>query len=36
MLVIGFLIFGEIFVDKSSPAKDDKAVGVVFRSRYSP
>lgn len=36
MLEIGFLTFGEILIDKSSPAKDDKAVRIVLGARHPP
>lgn len=36
MLEIGFLTFGEILIDKSSPAKDNKAVRIVLGARHPP
>ena len=36
MLEIGFLTFGEILIDKSSLAKDDKAVRIVLGERHPP
>ena len=36
MLEIGFLILGEILIDKRSPAKDDKTVRIVLSARNPP